>query len=153
MCIVDQAKRSLRRSNNRTEKSQMTSMKMNRRAALTLAIAGASGFAPQVAQADAEDRGKPVAPATASALRDLKTVGPEGQVTGIDHIDSIFEIKTSDGRKMSFSETSLRFKIDSSAFGPPTGCPVILPGGMMGDRATVFFASAAEIGMLIGRPD
>jgi hypothetical protein len=34
-------------------------------------------------------------------------------------------------------------------FGPPVGRPVILPGGMIGDRATVFVASAAEIGVLI----
>jgi cytochrome c len=153
MCIVDQAERPLRSPNNRREKSQMANMKMSRRAALTLAIAGASGFAPQVAQVDAEDRAKgqtsPVAPATAPALRDLKMVGPESLVTGIGHVDATFEVKTADGRKTSFSETSLRFKIDSSEFGPPTGRPVILPGGMIGDRATVFFASAAEIGILV----
>lgn len=44
------------------------------------------------------------------------------------------------------SEINLRLKIDSSA----PGRPVILPGGMMGNRVTMFFASAAEIGDLIG---
>ena len=41
------------------------------------------------------------------------------------------------------------FKIDSTDRGPLTGKPVILPGGMMGDRATVFFAAPAEIVTLI----
>jgi hypothetical protein len=61
-------------------------------------------------------------------------VGPESQVAGIGHVGSTFEVKTADGRKTSFSETRLRFKIDSSAFGPSTGQPVNLPGGMIGDR-------------------
>jgi len=133
----------------------MTHKRMSRRATLMLAIVGATGFAPRAVLADAEDRAKgkslPAQPATAPVLRDLKMIGPEGQVMGIGHVGSTFEISTADGRRTLFSETSLRFKIDSSEFGPPTGRPVILPSGMMGDRATVFFASAAEIGMLTDR--
>ena len=132
----------------------MTHIRLSRRTTLTLAIVGATGLAPRVVLADAQDRAKGESrPATAPTLRDLKMVGPEGQVTGIGHVGSTFEIRTADGQRTSFSEINLHFKIDSSAFGPPTGRPVILPGGMIGDRATVFFASAAEIGMLMKRRD
>ena len=128
----------------------MTHITMSRRATLTLAIVGATGLAPRGVLADAEDRTKGESrPATAPALRDLKLIGPGGQVTGIGHVGNTFEIRTADGQRTSFSEANLRFKIDSSAFGPLTGRPVILPGGMIGDRATVFFASAAEIGVLM----
>jgi hypothetical protein len=128
----------------------MTHVRMSRRATLTLAIVGATGFAPRVVLADAEDQAKGESlPATTPTLRDLKMIGPEGQITEI--VGKTFEIQTADGRRTSFSETSLRFKIDSSEFGPPTGRPVILSGGMIGDRATVFFALATEIGMLMKR--
>jgi cytochrome c len=135
----------------------MANVKMSRRATLALAIVGASGFSPRVAEADAENRTEgrvlPRHSAATPAQRDLKMVRPQSQVAGIGHAGSTFEIETADGRKTSFSETSLRFKIDSSEFGPPSGQPVILPGGMIGDRATVFVASPAEIGMLLGRHD
>jgi hypothetical protein len=135
----------------------MTNTAMSRRAALALAVVGSTSFAPRVARADAGDRAKgrnlPPQAAAKPALRDLKTVQPDGQVVGIDHVDRTFEVSTADGRRTSFSETSLRFKIDSSEFGPPVGRPVILPGGMVGDRATVFVASAAEIGVLMKESD
>jgi hypothetical protein len=125
----------------------MTNTTMSRRAALAFAIVGTTGLAPQVARAD-KGQDLPPQPITA-ALRDLKTVELKGQVIGIGHVDRTFEVTTADGRRASFSETNLRFKIDSSEFGPSAGRPVILHGGMIGDRVTVFVASAAEIGMLM----
>jgi hypothetical protein len=117
---------------------------IDRRAALMLSIGGVVGLASQSNSARAETR------TTDSQFRDLKAVGPERQVVTMrHHRDSTFEVLTADGRSTSFQETDLRFKIDTSEKGPPVGRPAILPRGMVGDRATVFFASPAEIGTLI----
>jgi cytochrome c len=43
----------------------------------------------------------------------------------------------------------LRFITDSGDLGPAKGAPVILPAGMMGDRASVFFAAPEEISRFI----
>jgi hypothetical protein len=111
---------------------------LNRRSTLMLAIGGIFGLA---TRARAE-------PAT-TQVPNLKAVGSDRQVAAIRHDREIFEVATADGRSTVFPAVNLRFKIDASDNGPPAGRPVILPGGMMGDRATVFFASAAEIGELI----
>jgi cytochrome c len=84
-----------------------------------------------------------------SQLQNLKAVGSDRQVVTIHHDRDTLEVRTADGRSAVFQAVDLRFKVDSSDNGPPAGRPVILPGGMMGDRATVFFASAAEISDLI----
>lgn len=129
----------------------MPNIAITRRATLTLALAGAAGITNSPHQARAEGDGTARSRATsAPSLRDLKTVGPEGQVTTVRHVGSAFEITTADGRTAVVSEINLRFKVDSSGQGPLAGRPVILPGGMMGDRATMFFASAVEITDLIG---
>jgi hypothetical protein len=133
---------------------------MNRRSAFMLAIGGAVGLATGRARAEpgtTESGG--AMPATAneasglrspkSQFQNLKAVGSDRQVVTIRHDRDTFEVTTADGRSTVFPGVNLRFKIDSSANGPPASRPVILPGGMMGDRATVFFASAAEIGALI----
>lgn len=128
----------------------MTNNALTRRATLTLALASAAGSANSPLQARAEGDEMVRSRAVSSrSLRDLKTVGPEGQVTIARHVGSAFEITTADGRTAVVSEINLRFKVDSSGQGPLAGRPVILPGGMMGDRATMFFASAAEIADLI----
>jgi len=116
---------------------------LNRRATFMLAIAGALGLASQSNSARAETR------MTKPRLQNLKAVGSEHQIATIHHHGNTFEVATADGRNAVFPDVNLRFKIDSSDNGPAAGRPVILPGGMMGDRATVFFASPAEIGTLI----
>jgi cytochrome c len=50
---------------------------------------------------------------------------------------------------MDFVEANLRFKVDSRDSGPLPGKPVILATGMMGDRASVIFASPTEISAFI----
>lgn len=114
---------------------------LNRRSTFMLALAGATGLA---TRAHAE-------PAT-TQFPNLKAVGSDRQVVTLRQDGDTFEVTTADGRSTVFPAVILRFKIDASANGPPAGRPVILPGGMMGDRATVFFASAAEIGELIKYP-
>jgi hypothetical protein len=132
---------------------------MNRRSTFMLAIGGAVGIATR-ARAEpgttARDGAMPGTTNEASGLRspepkfpNLKAVGSDRQVVTIRHDRDTFEVTTADGRSTVFPAVNLRFKIDSSDNGPPAGRPVILPGGMMGDRATVFFASAAEIGELV----
>jgi cytochrome c len=84
-----------------------------------------------------------------SSLKDLKKVGPERQVRAIRLCrDSYFVIKA-DGKQAVFWEPNLRFETDSSTMGPVSGKPVIMPSGMMGDRATVIFSGPAEISKLI----
>jgi hypothetical protein len=87
--------------------------------------------------------------ASPSQLKNLKAVGAEAQVAAIRHSGGKFEITMADGRRTVFQAVDLRFKIDASHNGPLSGTPVILTGGMKGDRATVFFASPAEISALI----
>lgn len=129
----------------------MPNIAITRRATLTLALAGAAGItnSPRQARAEGDEMARSRAVSTPS-VRELKTVGPESQVTTVRHVGSAFEITTADGRTAVVSEINLRFKVDSSGQGPLAGRPVILPGGMLGDRATMFFASAPEIADLIG---
>ncbi len=76
---------------------------------------------------------------------DLKKIGPDKQVTSIRICHDSYFVTTADGKMADFWEPNLRFKTDSSDTGPLAGKPVILPAGMMGDRASVFFASPDEI--------
>lgn|SRR5574337_1310375 len=80
---------------------------------------------------------------------DLKTVGPDRQVSSIRICHDSYFVTTADGKTVPFWEPNLRFKTDSSATGPLSGKPAILPAGMMGDRASVFFASPDEISSFI----
>ena len=116
---------------------------LSRRATLMFAIGGVAGLASQSSPARAETR------ATKPQLKNLKAVGPEHQVVTIRHHGNTFEVATADGRSKIVPDVNLHIKIDASDKGPPAGRPVILPGGMVGDRATVFFASPDEIGALI----
>jgi cytochrome c len=123
-----------------THKRQLA---LNRRATVMLAIGGALGLASQSTSARAETR------MTKPQFQNLKAVGSKHQIVTIHHHGNTFEVATADGRNAVFPDANLRFKIDSSDNGPPAGRPVIVPGGMMGDRATVFFASPVEISTLI----
>jgi len=80
---------------------------------------------------------------------DLKKLGPERQVEAIRYCHDTFHVTTADGQSSDFWEANLRFKIDSSGTGPRPGSPAIMPAGMMGDRASVFFASPDEISTFI----
>ena len=81
----------------------------------------------------------------------LKDVGPNNQVTGITHCADTYDVTTANGETHQFWEFNLRFKTDSSGIGPPQGAPVLIPGGMRGDRAFIVFASPVEISPFIKR--
>jgi cytochrome c len=80
---------------------------------------------------------------------DLKSIGPEGQVTAIRYCGDTYQVTTAAGETLAFWEFNLRFKTDSSAKGPPKGRPALLSASMMGDRAFVIFAAPKEISAFI----
>jgi cytochrome c len=82
-------------------------------------------------------------------MPDLKTLGPEHQVTAIRHCEDTYHVATADGADEPYWEFNLRFKTDMSELGPAPGKPVIVGAGMMGDRASVVFASPQEISPFI----
>jgi len=81
----------------------------------------------------------------------LKTLPPSSQVTVINYCPDTYSVTTADGETAQYWERNLRFKTDSSEEGPQPGAPAILPAGMMGDRASVIFASPEEFGEFITR--
>jgi cytochrome c len=100
-------------------------------------------------QTPSAERGGGMMGGMTSHFTDLKTVGPNRQVSSIRVCHDSYFVTTADGKTVPFWEPNLRFKTDSSETGPLSGKPVILPAGMMGDRASVFFASPDEISPFI----
>jgi cytochrome c len=86
---------------------------------------------------------------TTRGFPDLKKFEADRQVTGIRYCRDTYRVTTADGQTADFWEANLRFKTDSSATGPVAGKPVILPAGMMGDPASVFFAAPDEISTFV----
>ncbi len=78
-------------------------------------------------------------------LSDLKNLSAEAQVGAIRHCGDSYFVTTAAGKKIAFWERNLRFTTDSSKRGPASGRPVIIPSGMMGDRAQVVFSNPGEI--------
>lgn len=81
----------------------------------------------------------------------LKDLGPNNQVKGITHCADTYDVTTATGDTHQFWEFNLRFKTDSSENGPAMGAPVIIPGGMSGDRAFIVFTGPEEISPFIKR--
>jgi cytochrome c len=79
----------------------------------------------------------------------LKTVDASSRVKSITYCRDTFTVTTEDGKSREFWERNLRFKTDSSDEGPDKEAPTILAAGMMGDRASVVFASPDEISRFI----
>lgn len=91
------------------------------------------------------------AAAPAGHFQDLKKLGPDRQVRSIRVCRDSYFVTTADGKTAAFWEPNLRFKTDSTGTGPLAGKPVIMPAGMIGDRASVFFAASDEISPFIKR--
>jgi cytochrome c len=95
-------------------------------------------------------RGAGQTPAPARPLLpSLKTLEPRALVTALRHCGDTYFVTTGDGATKPFWEFNLRFKTNSTPEGPQPGKPAILRAGMMGDRATIVFASPAEISRFI----
>lgn len=82
---------------------------------------------------------------------DLKSLEPNNQVRSITHCADTYDVTTASGETHQFWEFNLRLKTDSSGSGPARGAPVIIPGGMRGDRVFIVFASPDEISPFIKR--
>jgi cytochrome c len=102
-----------------------------------------------IAYLRAVDGGKAPQAARGRAQLDLKAAPPEGQVTAVKHCGDTYTIDTADGRSQKIWEFNLRIKTDSSRLGPRPGHPVVVGAGMQGDRASLVFATPAEIGRTI----
>jgi len=88
----------------------------------------------------------------AGELADLRSdVGANNRVEAIRYCGDTYTVEVESGAAHPFWEFNLRFKTDSSARGPEPGRPVLVPAGMMGDRAFIIFADPAEISAAIDR--
>ncbi len=131
---------------NQVTRKQTRRRAVNRRSLLTLAAAGVGALFSLPARAHPD----PVAHDTETrAFSDLKEVGAQHRVHTLRHTLGGYHVVTADGHHAEFSETNLRFSVDSSALGPHRGKPVILPAGHFGDRALVFFAAPEEISAFV----
>jgi cytochrome c len=97
----------------------------------------------------AASAGHAAVPAMGPGFQDLKKLGADRQVQAIRYCCDTYYVTTADGHTADFWEGNLRFKTDSGNTGPPAGKPVMMPAGMMGDRASVFFASPEEMSTFI----
>lgn len=82
-------------------------------------------------------------------MPDLKQADADNRVTAMVHCKDTFSITTADGETHPFWTQNLRLKVDAGDNGPPAGKPVLIPAGMMGDRASVVFAAPDEISAFI----
>ena len=85
------------------------------------------------------------------ALPKLKNAEASARIKAITYCHDTFTVTTQDGNSRKFWERNLRFKTDSSDDGPEKNAPAILAAGMMGDRASIIFASPAEISGFISQ--
>lgn len=79
------------------------------------------------------------------AVPNLRKLALAQRVQTITLCRDTYRVTTSDGAIHEFWERNLRFKTDSSPDGPEKDAPAILDAGMMGDRASVIFATSDEI--------
>jgi cytochrome c len=79
----------------------------------------------------------------------LKKADADAQVVSLTHCRDTYTVKTAKGATHKMWEFNVRLKTDSSEYGPAPGKPVMTGSGMMGDRASIVFASPSEIGTFI----
>lgn len=112
--------------------------------AMTFAGIGDAGTRADIlAYLQAVSEGRVVA--SERALPKLRTAAASSRVSTIRYCGDNYRVTTNDQQTHLFWEFNLRFKTDGSANGPEAGKPVIVGGGMQGDRAAVVFASPGEI--------
>jgi cytochrome c len=105
------------------------------------------GQAPQLAQ----PRGGMMGMMGGGPAPNLKKLDAERRVRSISYCRDTYKVTTADGQTHDFWERNLRFKTDSSEDGPEKKAPAIVDAGMLGDRASVIFATPEEISEFITR--
>ena len=80
---------------------------------------------------------------------DLKAAPAANRVASVRYCRDTYAVVSETGEELDFWEFNLRIKTDSSDKGPVPRHPVLISGGMMGDRAFLVFASPAEISSFI----
>jgi cytochrome c len=103
------------------------------------------GRAPQMAPA----QGGMMGMMGGGRVPNLKKLDAEDRVQAIRYCRDTYKVTTADGKTHDFWERNLRFKTDSSEEGPESNAPAIVDSGMMGDRASVIFATPQEISQFI----
>jgi len=99
-----------------------------------------------IAYLKATSTGEPHAGARArGGPANLKQAPAANQVRTISYCPDAYRVVTGDGTTHLFWEFNLRLKTDSSPAGPARGTPVLTGSGMMGDRASIVFATPDEI--------
>ena len=78
-------------------------------------------------------------------IPNLKELPPDRTVQAVKYCKGQYVVSTAAGDALEFPEFNLRIKTDTSDNGPTAGKPVLLPAGMMGDRAFLVFAQPGEI--------
>jgi cytochrome c len=79
----------------------------------------------------------------------LSEAPPSEQVSTLRYCKDTYFVTTAAGETFKIWEFNLRFKTDSSEYGPQPGKPVLVGAGMRGDRAQLVFATPEEIGARI----
>ena len=79
----------------------------------------------------------------------LRQTAADAQVVSLSHCHDTYVVKTAAGSTHKFWEFNLRFKTDTSKYGPAPGKPVIVGAGMRGDRASIVFSQPKEISAFI----
>lgn len=94
--------------------------------------------------------GEPALKPDASAdPADLSDPSPDYRVTALRLCQNTYHVSMMNGETYKFWEFNLRLKTDSTDKGPPKGRPALVGSGMRGDRASLVFASPAEISPFI----
>jgi cytochrome c len=83
------------------------------------------------------------------SMEDLRRAPMDRQVVSVDYCGGQYTIGFADKSSRKFGERDLPFATDSSALGPPTGRPVVVPTARVGDRALVVFAEPKELATFI----
>jgi cytochrome c len=91
----------------------------------------------------------PAAMADGQLPPSMRSASPSARVAAVRYCGDAYHVETADGAETRVWEMNLRFKTDGSERGPAPGQPVLIPSGMMGDRASLVFSSPREIASFV----
>jgi cytochrome c len=80
---------------------------------------------------------------------DRKALPDDHHLRAVAYCQGVYTVELTSGASFQYREFNLRFKTDSGDKGPAPGSPVIIPSGMMGDRAFLTFPRPADLSAFI----